>query len=233
MKVVVSLILVFAMLFGAAPPISAAPRQVLQGTEIHLTLLNAINGASAKEGDPFVAVLAEPVALDSRILLPAGTRVNGTIRIVQRAKNFSLFRGQAYMSLTFKSIELDSRLIPVQMSIIAIGQPRIDGDSKRRRDVKIAEGEVIQQKHDYRGDATGVVVGAGGGTLLGAVFSNVGRGIGLGFAAGAVYVIARKGKEVVMPPQTGMLVRLDSTITLPGFMASIAPSSANSSATSR
>lgn len=233
MKVVVSLIMVLALLCGATPPMSAAPRQVLQGTEIHLTLLNAINGGTAKEGDPFVAVLAEPVALDSRILLPAGTRVNGTIGILQRAKNFSLFRGQAYMSLTFKSIELDSRLIPIQMSIIAIGQPRINGDSRRRRDVKISEGEVIQQKHDYRGDVTGVALGAGGGSLLGVVFSNVGRGLGLGFAAGAVYVVARKGKEIVMPPQTGMLVRLDSTVTLPAFTASILPNSGNSSATSR
>jgi len=29
------------------------------------------------------------------------------------------------MNLAFKSIEIDSRLIPVQMSIVAIGRPRV------------------------------------------------------------------------------------------------------------
>ena len=227
MKAVVSLVLVFALLCSAAPPSYAEPRQVIQGTEIHLTLISAINSAHAKEGDPFVAVLAQPVALDSRIVLPAGTRVNGTIGTIQPAKNFSLFRGQAYMNLTFKSIEVDSRLIPVQMSIIAIGQPRIDGESKRRKDMKITEGEVIQEKHDYKGDAIGLAVGGGTGSLLGIIFSNVGRGIGLGFIAGGVYVVARKGKEIVMQPQTGLLVRLDCRVTVPSITASSVPSSAD------
>jgi len=56
------------------------------------------------------------------LLLPAGTRVNGIIGTVEKARRFSIFRGQAYMNLTFRSIEVDSRLIPVQMSIIAIEQ---------------------------------------------------------------------------------------------------------------
>jgi len=220
MKAVVSFLLVIALVCSAAPPTYAEPRQVLQGTEIHLTLLNGITTASAREGDPFIAVLAQPVTLDSRILLPAGTRVHGVIGTIQRPKQFALFRGQAYMNLTFKSIEIDSRLIPVQMSLLAIGQPRINSDSKRRHDVKIVEGEVVQEKHDYKGDALGVAIGGGGGTAAGFVFSNVARGMGIGFAAGAVYVVARRGKEVEMPAQTGMLARLDSTVTVPYFATS-------------
>jgi len=220
MKVVLSLILALALVCSAAPPTYAEPsRQVLQGTEIHLTLLTPISSNHSKEGDPFVAVLAQPVTFDSRILLPAGTRVNGVIGTLQKAKTFSVFRGQAYMTLNFKTIEIDSRLIPVQMSILAIGQPRVDSYSKPRKDVKITEGEVLQEKHDYKGDAIGVAVGGGGGTLLGAIFSNVGRGMGIGFAAGAVYVVARKGKEVDLPVNSGMLARMDSTITVPFISA--------------
>src|SRR5271157_2352836 len=124
------------------------------------------------------------------------------------------------MNLTFKSIEIDSRLIPVQMRLLAIGQPRVNSDSKRRRDVKIVEGEVVQEKHDYKGDALGLAIGGGGGSAVGLVFSNVARGFGIGFAAGAIYVVARKGKEVEMPAQTGMLARLDSTVTVPYVAAS-------------
>jgi hypothetical protein len=219
MKVAVSFLLVLTLVFPAVLPTSAEPRQVIQGTEIHLTLLTPISSSASHDGDPFIAILAQPVSLDSRIILPAGTRFHGVVGTTQKSKNFSIFRGQAYMSLSFKSIELDSRLIPVQMSILAIGKPRVDSYSQPRRDVKITEGEVVQEKHDYKGDALGMVIGGGGGSLVGVLFSNVTRGLGIGLAAGAVYVVARKGKEVDMPAQTGMLARLDSTVTVPYISA--------------
>ena len=217
MKAVVSAFLVFALAVSAVlpSPASAEPRQIIQGTEVHLTLLTPVSTSTSREGDPFIAVLAQPLALDSRIILPAGTRVHGVVGTIQRPKNFSLFRGQAYMNLAFKSVELDSRLIPVQMSLIAIGHPRIDSYSTARHDVKIIEGEVVQEKHDYKGDAYGMAIGGGGGTLMGVLFSNISRGFGIGLAAGAVYVVARKGREVELPAETGLLTRLDSTLTVP------------------
>lgn len=224
MKVAVSLVLTLALLCTAAPPTYAAPQQIIQGTEIHLTLLTPISSTHSQEGDPFVAVLAQPVAFDSRILLPAGTRINGVVGIIQKAKAFSLFRGQAYMSLTFKTIEIDSRLVPVQMSILAIGRPRVDSYSQPRHDMKVVEGEVVEAKHDYRGDVVGMAVGGGGGSLAGVLFSNVARGLGIGFGAGAIYVVARKGKEIDLPANSGLLARMDSTINLPYISASDLPS---------
>jgi hypothetical protein len=233
MKAVLSVILVFALAVSAVLPAYAEPRQLIPGTEIHLTLLTPISSSTSREGDPFIAVLAQPVSFDSRILLPAGTRIHGIVGTIQKPKNFSLFRGQAYMNLAFKSVELDSRLIPVQMSIVAIGHPRIDSYSTTRRDVKIIEGEVVQEKHDYKGDAYGMAIGGGGGTLMGILFSNVARGIGIGFAAGAVYVVARKGKEVELPAQTGLLTRLDSTLTVPLLAAANANDSPGGATASR
>ena len=224
MKAVLSVVLSLALLCSVAPPANAAPRQIIQGTEVHLTLLTPISSYHSREGDPFIAVLAQPVAFDSRIILPAGTRVNGVIGAIQKPKAFSAFRGQAYMSLIFKTIEVDSRLIPIQMSILAIGQPRIDSYSKPRKDMKITEGEVLEAKHDIRGDVTGVAIGSGGGSFAGLVLGNVARGFGIGFAAGAVYVVARKGKEIDLPANTGILTRMDSTITVPYIAALNMPS---------
>jgi hypothetical protein len=226
LKVVVSFVLIVALVCTATPPATYAspePREVVQGTEIHLTLLTAVSSSHSREGDPFVAVLAQPIALDSRIVVPAGTRVNGTIGTIQPAKAFSLFRGQAYLSLTFKSLEIDSRLIPVQMSILAVGEPRIDSYSKPRKDMKIAEGEVLEEKHDYKGDVVGMAIGGSGGSLAGLIFSNVGRGLGIGFAAGAAYVVTRKGKEIDLPANTGMLVRIDNTVSVPAIAATNTP----------
>jgi hypothetical protein len=233
MKVVVSLVLVLALMCTATPPTYAEPRQVLQGTEIHLTLVTPISSNHSKEGDPFVAVLAQPIAFDSRIILPAGTQVNGVVGTIQKPRAFSIFRGQAYMSLTFKTFEVDSRLIPVQMSILAIGQPRVDSYSKPRKDMKITEGEVLQAKHDYKGDVVGMAVGGGGGSLVGLMFSNVSRGLGIGLAAGAVYVVARKGKEVDLPANSGILARMDSTISVPFIAASNSPGGSANGTSSR
>jgi hypothetical protein len=220
MKSVLSLLLVAVVVSTAAPTCYAEPHQVMQGMQLHLTLLNAVSSAVAKDGDPFVAVVAEPVYLGSQLLLPAGARVNGIIGTVEKARHFSVFRGQAYMNLTFRSIEVESRLIPIQMSIIAIQQPHGQTDGKRRKDIKIEEGQVVQEKHDYKGDLIGGAIGTGGGTLVGAVFSHVVRGFGFGLAGSAAYIVARKGKDLELPAQTGLLVRMDNTITVPVVSAS-------------
>ena len=220
MKIVLSFLLTAAFVCTVAPTSYAEPRQVIQGTQVHLTLLSGISSAVAKDGDPFIATIAEPVYLGSQLLLPAGTRVNGIISTVEKARHFSIFRGQAYMNLTFRTIEIDSRLIPVQMSIISIEQPRGQAAGKRRKDVKIEEGQVVQEKHDVKGDIVGAAIGTGGGTLIGAVFSHVARGFGFGLAGSAVYIVARKGKDLDLPAQTGMLVRMDNTVTVPVASAS-------------
>jgi hypothetical protein len=221
MKAVVSLVLTLTLVCSVSPPTFALPRQLPQGTEIHLTLLTPINSAESKEGDSFVAVLAQPVALDSRIILPAGTRLHGVIGTVQKAKFFSAFKGQAYLNLSFKTLEVESRLIPVRMSLVAIGKPRVDsGTSPIRTDVKITEGEVVEQKHDYKGDALGLALGGGTGSTIGLIAGNLGRGMGIGFAVGAVYVAARKGKEVNLPADTAMLARVDGALTVPDIAAS-------------
>jgi hypothetical protein len=219
MKKVLSLLLVAVLSLAIASASYAEPHQLLQGMQVHLTLLSTVSSAASREGDPFVAVVAEPVYLGNQLLVPAGTRVNGIIGTVEKARHFSIFRGQAYMNLTFRSIEIDSRLIPVQMSIIAIEQPHGQADAKRRKDVKVEEGQVVQEKHDVKGDIVGGAIGTGGGTLIGAVFSHAIGGLGIGLAGSAAYIVERKGKEVELPAQTGMIVRMDNTITVPSVAA--------------
>jgi hypothetical protein len=220
MKLFLSHVLIVALFCTLTPPIYAEPHQVMQGTQIRLTLLNGVSSEVAREGDPIVAVVGQPVFFGNQLLIPAGTRVNGVIGTIQKAKNFSLFRGQAYMNISFKTMEIDSRLIPVQMSIIGLAQPSAGDETKKRKDIKITEGEVLQEKHDYKGDAIGMAIGGGGGSMIGLIFSNALRGFGLGMAGGAIYVVSRKGKELEMPAQTGMLVRLDNPVTVPSFSAS-------------
>jgi hypothetical protein len=223
MKKVVSIFAVLCLgLLVALPAHSQNLNQLLQGSQMRLTLQNGLTTKVARAGDPFTATITEPVFVNSLLVLPAGTKVSGVVGAVVRPKWIGMFRGQAAMDLTFKSIEIDHREVPVQISILALQSPQMQGTAKKRRDVKVDEGEVIQAKNDIKEDVLIVAVGTSGGSVVGAVFSHVMRGFAFGFAGSAVYVVARKGKEVDLPPQTGMLVRLDNTLTLPTVTATAA-----------
>jgi hypothetical protein len=219
MKKLLSLFVVLALAGAMVPASFAEPHQVMQGTQLHLTLLNNISTSASRNGDPFVAVVAEPVYLGNQLLIPAGARINGIVGTVAPARHFSLIRGEAYMDLTFRSIEIDSRVIPVQMSIITIEKPGDVADQRPRKDMKIEEGGVVQEKHDYKGDVLAATIGTGGASIIGAVFSHVVRGFGVGLAGSAVYVVSRKGKEVNIPAHSGIVARMDNPVNVPGSNA--------------
>jgi len=80
------------------------------------------------------------------------------------------------------------------------------------------EGVVIEEKHSVAGDIEDVGIGTAGGSTVGLVFSHVLRGTVFGLVGGTAYVIAKKGKEVELPAQTGLLVRMDSTVSVPSTL---------------
>jgi hypothetical protein len=224
MKRLLWLLLVLTLMGATEPASFAEPHQVLQGTQVHLTLLNSISTSASRNGDPFIAVVVEPVYLGDQLLIPAGARINGIVSTVARARHFSLIRGEAYMDLTFRSLEIDSRLIPVRMSIITIEKPGDAARARPRKDMNIEEGGVVQEKHDYKGDVLAATIGTGGASLIGAMASHVVRGFGIGLAGSAVYVVSRKGKEVVIPAHSGIVARLDNTVSVPATSATSAAS---------
>jgi hypothetical protein len=217
MKYCVRALFLVAVFSLAASFAQAEPRQLIQGTQIHLKLTSDIGTASSRNGDPFIAVTTQPLMMGDQVILPAGTRIRGIVTSISRARRFSLFRGEAYMNLSFRSIEVDSRLIPVQMSVLAVEKPSEEGEGRQRKDVDVTEGQMLEQKHDVKGDIVAGTIGTGGSTLIGKLASHAAAGFGIGLLGSAIYVSARKGKELSLPAETGMLVRMDSTVTVPSF----------------
>lgn len=209
-------------LVAALPAHSQDLNQLLQGTQMHLTLQNGLTTKIAHSGDPFTATVTDPVFVSGQLVLPAGTKISGIVGAIIHPKWIGMIRGQAAMNLTFKTIEINHREVPVEISILTLQTPAMEGSSKARKDVKVDEGEVIQAKNDIKEDVLIVAIGTSGGSVVGAVFSHVMRGFAFGIAGSAAYVVARKGKDVELPPQTGMFVRLDSTLTLPTVTAAAA-----------
>ena len=219
-RIVVSFGVVVLLFAAAAIPARAQSHELLQGTEVNLRLLTRLSTAVAKSGDPFVAEVAQPVYVGSQMILPAGARVKGTVGGIIHPRHFNIFRGQAAMNLSFRDLELDSRVFPAAMSILSLQNPSSgERQGKTRKDIKVDEGRVLEARHDIKGDVIAGTIGTGGGTLVGAVFSHVARGFGIGLIGSTAYILSRKGKEVDLPVQTIITVRMDNTITLPRITA--------------
>lgn len=217
MKRLLSVVMVLSLALLLTPKaVYAQTTELMQGTQVKLTLLNGLSTSVARNGDPFIAVVAEPVYLGNQLILPAGAKVHGTVTDVEGPKHFALFRGGASMNLSFSSIEVDSRILPARMSLLGIYKDSSQGN-KLRKDLKEVEGVAVEEKRDVKGYVLDATIGTGGGSLVGAVFSHVVRGFGIGLIGSAAYVATKRGKDVELPAQTGMLVRLDNTVWVPAI----------------
>ena len=205
---------VLSTLLYLAPVVHAQSTELVQGTQIHLTLLTGLSTSVARDGDPFTAVVAEPVFYNNQLVIPAGAKIHGQVGTVDRPRHFAIIRGQAALGLQFRSVEIESRIFPVAMSIVAISNGGADQD-KSRNDVKTVEGAVVEEKRDIKSTVEDVAIGTGGGSVVGAIFSHVIRGTVFGLVGGSVYVIQKKGKDVELPAQTQFVVRTDTPVTLP------------------
>ncbi|MFZ3216233.1 MAG: hypothetical protein WA192_09255 [Candidatus Acidiferrales bacterium] len=228
MKRLISVGVLLSALLWLTPAVRAQSLAIQPGTQVRLTLVSGLTTAVAHDGDPFTAIVAEPVFSGNQLLLPAGAKVHGTVTSVARPRWFAMERGGASMNLVFNSVEVQSRIFPAQMSILSLYTGSAD-DTKKRKDLKTVEGVVIEQKRDIKGDIMTGGLGTGAGALVGVLFSNVARGTIFGLAGTSAYIMAKKGKDVELPAQTGIIVRVDSTLTLPGSVlrsASYTPESA-------
>ena len=121
------------------------------------------------------------------------------------------------MNINFTSVEVASRIFPARMSILALYSGTTDA-SKQRKDLKTVEGVVVEPNRDVKSVVEDVTIGTAGGSLVGVIFSRVARGTVLGLIGGGAYVVAKKGKDVELPAETGILVRMDTTVSLPSSL---------------
>ena len=125
-------VMLLALLLVPASAVYAQSNQIVPGTQIRLTLVSGLSTSVAHNGDPFTAVVAEPVFSGTQLILPAGAKIHGTVTDVTRPKLFSMFRGGASMNLSFTSIEVESRIFPARMSILSLYSGQADNTKRLR-----------------------------------------------------------------------------------------------------
>jgi type IV secretion system protein VirB10 len=195
----------------AAPAAVAKTSQekyvVPSGTRLPLILHNAVTTRNAKAGDPVYLETLFPVVIDNRILIPAGSYVQGEI---QEAKRPGKIKGTGEIRMRLNSMILpngyvvDFNAIPTNAGTggneATDSEGKIHGDTDKGGDV----GTIAK--------STGIGAGVGGIATQSA--KGAGIGAGAGAAVGLAAVLLTRGPELELPRGTTVDVVLDRTVYL-------------------
>src|ERR1700693_2633049 len=156
-------------LSDSAPKTGPTRYMVPSGTRLPLILHNAVTTRNAKPGDPIYLETLFPVVIDNRILIPAGSYVQGEI---QEARRPGKVKGTGEIRL-----RLNSMILPNGYAVDFNAVPTNAGTGNN--DATDSEGN-IHGDTDKGDDAATVAKTAGIGAAIGAIAGQGARGAGIG-----------------------------------------------------
>ena len=192
---------------AVADPPATPPWVVPSGTRIPLTLKQGVNTKSARPGDPVYAQTAFPITQDNKIVIPAGTFVQGQIERVVRPGRV---KGKAELQMSFTSM-----IFPNGYTIMLPGAVQNTPGSSTNT-VKDKEGTIEGpngKARDAGTIATTTVAGAGIGAIADGG-KGAGIGAGVGGALGLATVLLTRGPEVDLGTGSSVEMVLESNIEL-------------------
>ncbi len=217
--------LLTASLWGA-PPLSAQSLQksapaarpessalvVPASTIIPLELMVTINSRTAYAGQPIYCQTVYPITVGNRIVIPVGSYVRGQVTQVVRPGRV---KGRAQLGLRFDTLTLPNGTTrPLRATLSGFGGTGKEGF---KRDESKIEGQSTKGE-DAGKVAETTVTGAEVGSIAGVGSGHTVEGLGIGSAAGAVggliWVLASRGKEIVLRTGTNLELRLAAPISL-------------------
>ena len=177
------------------------------GTKLPLILHNAVTTRNAKPGDPVYFETVFPIVVHDRVLIPAGTYVQGEITDARRPGKV---KGTGEIRL-----RLNTMILPNGYTVNFTAIPTNAGTGGDESTDK--EGN-IHGDSDKAGDVGTVVKTTGIGAAIGAIAGQSGAGAGIGAAAGAALglatVLLTRGPELDLPRGTTVDVVLDRDVPL-------------------
>jgi type IV secretion system protein VirB10 len=181
------------------------------GTKIPLSLAQAISTKNAREGDPVYASTAFPFVVNDRILVPAGTYIQGKISRVQHAGRS---KGRAELLLHFTSMIYPSGYT-VMLPASVENTPGADDNSVKDQEGTIqADKDTGKRVEDAaKGAAVGGTVGSIGGAAAGG-FNGARYGGLAGIAGGVAWALLKHGPDVKLPVGTSIEMEIQRPISV-------------------
>jgi hypothetical protein len=178
------------------PSAPAAPTMLTAtaGTRVPLFVSETISTRQVKAGDPFTATVSEAVRdREGRVVIPAGSRVEGTIDVADARHPTSA----GHLVLSVHTVTVHGRSYPVTGTVVSMDT-------------------VEQGRGVTGGDAAKVGVGAAAGAILGRVIGKDAKGAIIGGLAGAAggAAVARETRsiDIVLPKGARVTLQLDEPL---------------------
>lgn len=180
------------------------------GTRIPLSLINSVSTKHSAEGDRIYLETVFPILVNSRVVIPPGSYVAGTITQVKRPGRV---KGRGELYLRFDSLTLPN-------GVTRDFRARIGGlDGRANEELDKGEGKV-KSEGNKSGDARTVgeaaAAGASIGVIAGGAAGHYGMGAGIGAAAGAaagmMSVLLTRGPDAVLAKGSTIEMVLDRPV---------------------
>jgi LysM repeat protein len=173
------------------PPPPPPPIVIPAGKTITVRVGETLSSKSAQDGQPFNGTLANGIAVNGKVVIPAGSAVSG---VVTEAKSAGKFKGEAVLAIKITSINVKGVPHEVNTDEYVVTQK---GKGKRTA-VMIGGGTGA-------GALIGGIAGGGKGALIGGL---VGAGAG---TAGAAFT---GNKELTIPAESAASFTTKAPITI-------------------
>jgi hypothetical protein len=183
--------------------------QIASGAEIRATLDTPLSTRTSRPGDRFTATVAIPArGSNGAVVIPSGARVEGEVAEPEEEKTLAALRDKGVLSLRFRDLVLpNGQTLPLAATLISVNgtnpgnAKNADEEGQTRSG---ARGRDVAKDRDIE---------AAPGTGAGPVFGSPLKGLAIGALSGGGYVVATKGKDVRLPAETGMVIRLDQPVS--------------------
>lgn len=190
---------------------SAQPAKTLTvptGTKIPLSLKQGISTKNARQGDPVYAVTSFPVTIGGRMVIPAGTYVQGTVDSVHRGGHL---KGKAEILMHFTSLVFPNGYTVVMPA----GVENVPGAEHEK--MKGKEGTI--QEEGNKGEKAKTAAGAAAtGGLIGAATTGSAKGAliggGIGGAAGLAIAMLSRGNDIQLQAGSSIEMIIQRPLTL-------------------
>src|SRR5579862_7347510 len=194
---------------SAASPSDPNAAVIPAGTKVPLTLAQAISTKNAREGDAVYAQTAFPLVLNERILIPAGTYIQGKIMHTEPAGR-SKKRAEILIHFT-------SMIYPSGYTVMLPGS--VDNTpGADNKGVKDSEGTIQQDKDTGKrleDAAKGGVYGGSGGALAGGLAGGLNGariGAGAGAAGGVAWALLKHGPDMKLDVGTSLEMEIQRDV---------------------
>jgi hypothetical protein len=211
---------------ASAVPAAAAPASdpnavtIPAGTKIPLSLKQAISTKNAREGDAVYAETAFPYVMDNRVIVPAGSYIQGKISHVERGGRL---KGRAEILIHFTSM-----IYPSGYTVMLPGSVE-NTPGAESNSVKDQEGTIQQDKDTGKkiedaaqGGAYGGAVGGITGGLATGGLNGARIGAGAGAAAGIGWALLKRGSDVRLDVGTSIEMEIQRGITVDASRIAVA-----------